>query len=878
MTPERWKQVDELLEATLERPVSERASFLDEACAGDEELRRELDSLLTSDELAESFIESPPARVAADFFADKQFKLSTGERISHYEILEQIGVGGMGEVYLARDTRLGRKVALKLLLPSLTADPQLRARFFREAQLASALDHPNICTIHEVGHSSGLVFIAMQYVEGVNLKQLIASKPLKLDTLLSISLQAADALAAAHDRGIIHRDIKSDNIIVTPKGQAKVLDFGLAKLTGRRGLTAESGAESEFTSRLTRTGAVMGTPHYMSPEQARGERVDHRSDIFSLGAVIYEMAIGDVPFRRKSQAETMNAVINEPHISVAEINKEIPTELSAMIDRALSKDPADRYQSVGEILSGLRQVGRAVGLLGSGDSEGAVIPYLRLRRRRGTRLMWAMILLGLTLLVSLGVWLYSLRAVRQPPLQIGSLLVLPLENLSGDPQQEYFADGMTDALITELAKISALRVIARTSAMSYKGTKKSLPEIAAELKVDAVVEGTVQRAGDRVGIRVDLIQPATERHLWVESYERDLRDVLGLQSEIARAIAREIQTKVTSSEQVRLARNLSVNRKAFDDHLQGRYLYWHMRTKENLEKAIEYFQSAISADPSYAPAYVGLADCYNLLGTEQIGALPPIEARRKAKEAAGKALEWDSELAEAHAALGWVKHFDWEWEAAEREFKLAIELNPNHANGHLFYAGFLASSGRLEEGIVEVNRAQELDPFSLAISAQRGFILENARRYDEAIEQLRRVIAMDPNHYPAHWYLGHTYAANGQFNEAVAASEKAAALSDRSPGALGFLGLAYGLAGRTDEANKVLKELLELKRHRYVSPPALANVYIGLGNKDQTLFWLEKGYQDHSNYMVWLKVFPLLDPFRSDPRFNDLLRRIGLTP
>jgi len=396
------------------------------------------------------------------------------------------------------------------------------------------------------------------------------------------------------------------------------------------------------------------------------------------------------------------------------------------------------------------------------------------------------------------------------------------------------------------------------------------------LKVDAVVEGTVQRSGERVGIRVQLIQAATDRHLWVETYERDLRDVLGLQSEIAHAIAREIQAKITSAEQVRLAGNRSINRKAFDDHLQGRYLYWHMRTKENLEKAIEYFQSAISADSTYAPAYVGLADCYNLLGTEQIGALPPIEARRQAKEAVGTALELDSELAEAHAALGWVKHFDWEWAAAEREFKLAIELNPNHANGHLFYAGFLASSGRLEEGIREVNRAQELDPFSLAISAQRGFILENARRYDEAIEQLRRVIAMDPNRYPAHWYLGHTYAANGQFNEAIAASEKAAALSGRAPGALGFLGLAYGLAGRKDQANQVLKELLELKRRRYVSPPALANVYIGLGDKDQVFFWLEKAYQERSNYMAWLKVFPLHDPLRSDPRFDDLLRRIGL--
>ena len=876
MTPARLKQADELVEEALKHSPDERAGFLDEACAGDEELRRVAESLLAYDSRVTSFLEEPVFNPTAAFINADRTESLVGRRIEHYEILSKIGQGGMGEVYLARDTSLDRRVALKLLPSDFMSDAERVSRFTQEAKAASALDHPNVCTIHEVVQTSNFLYIAMQYVEGVTLTQLIGSRPLKLDALLSISIQAADALSAAHELNIIHRDIKSDNIMVTPKGQAKVLDFGLAKLTGSRGPVDVRETDSESISRLTAAGVVMGTPSYMSPEQARGERVDHRSDIFSLGVVIYEMASGIVPFKRKSHAETMNAVINEPHLSLATIKENIPADLSAIVDRALSKDPADRYQRMGELLSDLRHVGRAVGLLGPSDSEGAVIPYVPVVRRSAKRWIRAATLIGLALLITLGFLLFSLRPVQQPPLNIGSLVVLPLENLSGDPQQDYFADGMTDALITELAKISALRIIARTSAMSYKGTKKSLPEIARELKVDAVVEGTVQRAGDRVGIRVELIQPAADRHLWVESYERDLRDVLGLQSEIARAIAQEIKAKVTSAEQVRLARTRPVNRKAFDDHLQGRYLYWHMRTKENLDKAIDYFQSAISADVTYAPAYVGLADCYNLLGTEQIGALPPIEARRRAEEAIGKALELDSELAEAHSALGWVKHFDWEWAAAEREFKLAIELNPNQANAHVFYAGLLASSGRLEEGIGEVNRAQELDPFSLSISAVRGFILENARRYDEAIEQLRRVIAVEPNHYPAHWYLGHTYAAKGQFDKAIAASERAVALSDRSPGALGFLGLAYGLAGRTADANKVLNELIELKRRRYVSAPALANIYIGLRDKEQTFFWLEKAYEERSNYMAWLKVYPLFDPLRSDARFDDLLRRIGL--
>ena len=523
MTPERLKQADELVEEALKRDPDERARFLNEACLGDEELKRVAESLLAYDSRAGSFLEEPAFKPTAALIEADRAESVVGRRIGHYDVISKIGRGGMGEVYLARDTGLDRRVALKLLPADFMMDAERVRRFTQEAKAASALDHPNVCTIYEVGQSSGFLYIAMQYVEGGTLRQLIGSRPLKLDALLSISLQAADALATVHDLGIIHRDIKSDNIIVTPKGQAKVLDFGLAKLTSRPARVDVSETDTE----LTRRGVVMGTPSYMSPEQARGERVDHRSDIFSLGVVIYEMASGRVPFKGKSQAETMSAVINEPHTPLAEINKEIPTELSAAIDRALSKDPADRYQRMGEMLSDLRKVGQAMGLAGSSDFDGATIRYVPLGRRPARRWIWAMTLLVLALLVSLGLWLFSLRPVPQPPLLIQSMVVLPLENLSGDPQQEYFTDGMTDALISDLAKISALRVISRTSAMHYKGTRKSLPEIARELKVDAVVEGTVQRAGDRVGIRVQLIQPATERHLWVESYERDLRDVLG---------------------------------------------------------------------------------------------------------------------------------------------------------------------------------------------------------------------------------------------------------------------------------------------------------------------------------------------------------------
>ena len=485
------------------------------------------------------------------------------------------------------------------------------------------------------------------------------------------------------------------------------------------------------------------------------------------------------------------------------------------------------------------------------------------------------LLILVPLIVAVLAYAWYTRKKPTPP-AVTSIMVLPLENLTNDPEQEYFADGMTDALIGEVAKIGGLHVISRTSSMHYKKTKKSLAEIAREIKVDVVVEGTVQRSGDRVVIRAQLIHAPTDRHLWVRDYERPMRDVLDLQSEIAQAIAREVQVKMTPAEEARFTSRHPVKPKAFDEYLQGRFLYWNRRTPDNLNKAMEHFQNAIREDPNFAQAHVGLADCHNALGTVQFGAMPPMEARRRAEEAATKALALDAQLAEAYNALGSVKHFNWNWAGAEDDFKRAIELNPNYANAHNFYAGYLMCRGRVDEAIAASNRARELDPFSLSISAQRGFLLENARRYNEAIAQLRSVIEMDPNHYQAYWILGHTYAANKQFDEAIAASQKAVDLSGRTPGALAILGLAYSLAGRKAEANKVLDELLKLNESRYVTPAALVNVYIGLGDKDKAFEWLEKAFQERSNYVAYLKVFPIVDPLRSDPRYADLLRRVGL--
>ena len=458
---------------------------------------------------------------------------------------------------------------------------------------------------------------------------------------------------------------------------------------------------------------------------------------------------------------------------------------------------------------------------------------------------------------------------------VRSIVVLPFQNLSGDASQDYLVDGVTDALIGDLAQIGALRVISRTSAMHYKGTNKSLPEIAKELNVDAVVEGTVQRSGERVHVRAQLIHAASDSHLWAADYDRDSRDILDLQSEVARAIASEVSIKITPAEQRLLVPKRTIARAAIDNYLQGRY-FWNRRTEEDMRKAIGYFEAAISADANYAQAYAGLADSYNQLGTVMIGVMPPSEARRTGEIAARKGLEIDNEVAEAHAALAYENFFNWNWASAEEEFKRSIQLNPNYASAHSHFALYLVARERIDEAVAETNRAQELDPLSLSISASRGFLLMNARRYEEAIEQERRVIAIDPNHYQAHWFLALTYLANRQIDQAIATSEKAVAISNRAPAAHGVLGMAYGAAGRKGEANQILNELLQLEKQRYVSPMAFVYVYTGLGNKDQSFAWLEKAHQERSNGIAFFKVSPTVDQLRSDPRFADLLKRIGL--
>ncbi|MFY9549592.1 MAG: protein kinase [Thermoanaerobaculia bacterium] len=786
--------------------------------------------------------------------------LAAGTRLGPYEILSPLGAGGMGEVYRGQDSRLGREVAVKVLPERLAGDPKSLSRFEREARAVAALSHPNILAIHDFGEERGVRYAVTELLEGDTLRERLARERLSWRKAAEIGIAIAEGLAAAHTRGIVHRDLKPENIFLTSSGQVKILDFGLARAD-----TVPSGqlTSAPTQSSATEAGTVLGTLGYMSPEQIRGEPADARSDVFSFGCVLYEMLAGRRAFSGASPGQTMAAILRDQPAEIVVSKTQVPESVDRIMRRCLEKNPGERFQSAGDLSFALKES------LGSGVSR-STPSWSGVSRRTG------LLLAGVAIVLVAAALALRLRGRGAGTGRIESLAVLPLANLSGDPQQDYFADGMTEELITDLAKISALRVTSRTSVMRYKGSSKSLPEIARELGVDAIIEGSVTHSGSQVKITAQLIDAAKDRHLWADSFQRDLKDVLALQGEVARAIAGEVGVRLTPQERSRLTSKKTVNPEAYEAYLKGLY-HLSRSTSPDTQKSLDYFHQAAAKQPDYALAYAGIAVAYERLASSAFNVLPPREAFPAAKAAAMRALELDAAVAEPYAALAWSSFvFDRDWTTAENQYQRALRLNPNYANAHRTHAICLTRMGRFDEAIREARRAQELDPLSLEGNTTVGMVFHYARRDDEAIPWFRRVLDMDPNFWRAHWGLGYALVQKRRYGEAITELQKAVELSEGGGVQLGSLGYAYAVADRRAEALEVVQKLKASSRDHYVPPSAVAIALSGLGEKDQALTWLGKAIEERDPWATALKVEPMFDPLRSDPRFLDLMHRLGL--
>ena len=894
MKPERWNQVDRLLGEALELSPERRPAFLDKACAGDEELRKELDALLASDDGTQSFLEKPALEVAARALLEKKDSI-LGQAIGHYNIISRIGAGGMGEVYLAQDTKLDRKVAIKLLPDSLVADKQARKRLVREAQAAAKLDHPNICSVYEVGEEDGRTFIVMQYVEGETLDVRTKLEPFTVSESIALAAQVADALAEAHEHAIIHRDIKPSNIIITSRGQAKVMDFGLAKLSEPSALASglKTDPEASTQAMLTTPGAIMGTVPYMSPEQVHGQRLDARSDIFSFGVVLYELLTRHQPFAAESAAGTISAILTHEPPPLTSGNRDVPIELERIVSKSLRKNRDDRYQTMRDLqidLTRLKedldferksersaQVRSKTEVIGSVEGQAAIESSSQSATpgrwwTRAISFNKQSIALASLLVIALttAAYFYFNRTRNRT---INAIAVLPFVNSSKDANAEYLSDGITDSLINSLSQLPNLRMIAHGSVSRYKGYELDPQAVGRELNVQAIVMGRITQLGDNLSISAELIDVGTNSRLWGEQYNPKPTDILKVQAEIAREISDRLRVKLTNEQQNRLTKRYTDNADAYLLYTKGRY-FWDKRTAAGMEKAREAFNQATELDPTYALAYSGLADTYLFCYCQ----LPRHETMPKAKAYAEKALAIDDSLAEAHASLGFVKmNYEFDWLGAESELKRAIDLSPNYAVAHQFYGGCLLQQGRTEEGLREAKRALELDPLSLALNWYWGLTLINARQYDEAIRQLRKTIQMDSNYHLAHNALGSAYMQKGMYPDALAEFQTANNLRGSGDSVVGMAKVHMALGNKV-EAQKILDELKQTADQSENGPLQIAKVYNALDDKDHAIEWLEKGYERRSFGMFFLKVDADFDNLRSDPRFTELLRRMNLTP
>ncbi len=818
-------------------------------------MRDDVLSLLASAEAAKEFCETPAAKVLGIVDQD-QPRLAPGMRLGVYEISGFLAAGGMGQVYRARHTVLDRQVAIKIVNGQ-HSDEIAKRRLIREAQHASSLSHPHICTIYEVGEANGMPFIVMKFVDGRSLKDIVRADLPALEQSLRYGIQVADALHHAHEQGVVHRDLKSSNIVIDAQGRPIVLDFGLAKRLHR------PTEDLRDDSTVTGFDALAGTLSHMAPEVLRGDRADARSDVWSLGVLLFELTSGELPFSGRTQFETTSAILNQPPRWTS---VDIPLSLRLVVERCLAKNPNTRYQRASEVRDALDAIARRHAWL--------LIPELLVfGKRRSVVVIGGSVLLAVALLIA-GLGLRE-RFGRLPIGSVSTLAFMPLENATGDPRLDYYADGLTDGLIEQIGATIKVRIISRTSAKRAERSTRSPADLARLLGADAIVEGRLRRVSDRMAVDVRLIQPNRGQVLWSDTYERGATQILALQADVLRGLALAVRLAMQPRAADRLATIRAVSPEAYEEYLKGRY-EWNKRTQQSLQIAVNHFVTALELDPTYAPAHAALADCYNLLGTVMVGTGSPRNFRPRAAAEAINALRLDPYSAEAHAALGYVRHYDWQWSEAENEFKRAIELNPSYPLARVWYANFLMSRKRSKEALEQIEMARKLDPFSLIVNSNVGWTLNYVGRSQDAITHLTWTLQLDSTYIQARWRLAYALQSAGRYREAHSQAVQLITLTNRSPPAVALLASISAKLGRKDDARALLRELIVRARQEYVPPASISGVFEGLGEIDNAMPWIAQAFEERSNAIAYMNLDSSAGPLQRDPRFQAMVARAGL--